>query len=207
MNGDDFNGEDAKGVYFPAAEQEEALRNEARLLLDEIRASRVCVFLGIAPRRRTGAGSWLYCLQWADAYDVLLCFEPRRGKAAIRAKFAELEEHVLHNLEYSVGDVTITKAVQEPDLLYRDVIQQPIFFPESGIVWRTGKPEQNGKEKKWLHSGLVSYEIRRRAQPPRQGQIRVIHIGYSSPFAWPLFMMPHQLKPAMVILNPPPGQQ
>lgn len=193
-----MNGDDYKDVYFPSPEQEEVWRNEAGLLLDQARASRIGVFLG------TG-GSWLDCLRWANAYDVLFCFVARRGKAAIRAKFTELEEHLAHNHHHDVGVVRITSATQEPDLLYRDVAQQPIVFPDTGIVWRTGEPEPERKEKKWLHSAQVGYEIRRQGHPPHQGVIRVIHIGYSSRFAWPLFMMPHQLRPAMVIQNPPPG--
>jgi hypothetical protein len=205
MNGDDHpDSNDYKEISHASDEQIEAWRDEARSLLEQIRNSRICVFVGKRPRRRARIGGWLDCLQWADGYDTLICFEPRRGKAAIRADFEELEEHLAHNHHHVVGIVTITSARQETRHSQRDEFQQPIYFPDTGVVWHMGDPEPDRVEKKWLHSAEVSFEIRRPAHPPHQGHIRVLHVGFSSPFAWVTFMLPHGLKAAMVIADPPP---
>jgi len=126
MNGDDFpDANDYKDISLITDEQIEAWKNDARALLGQIRDSRVCVFLGKTPRRRARIGGWLDCLQWADGYDTLICFEPRRGKAAIRADFEELEEHLAHNHHHVVGIVTITSARQETRHSQRDGSSNP----------------------------------------------------------------------------------
>ena len=205
MNGDDFlDANDYKEISHASDEQIEEWRNEARALLDQIRDSRVCVFLGKMARQPAGAGSWLNCLVWVEGRDTLICFTPRQGKAAIRANFEELEEHLAHNHHHHVGPVKITSVRREVHCPERDVFQQPVFFPDTGVVWRTGDPEPDRIEKKWLHSAEIGYEIMPERNPPQQNRIRVIHIGHSAPFAWVLFMMPHRLKAAMVIADPPP---
>lgn len=208
MCDDDLTRDSFSEVYLPGPELEKAWRSEAAALLEQIRSSRICVFLSLPPRQRGRIRCFLDCFEWAGAFDTLICFDSRRGKPAIRAKFAELEEHILHNLQHPVGRVVISRVIQESDDLIRDVTQAPIFFPDTGIAWKTGQPEPDRQDKRWLHSAEATYEITPPGQPPTAGnRSRVIHIGYSSPSAWPLFMMPHRLTPTMVILKPRQGLQ
>jgi len=203
MNDDILDSTDYKEISLPSDGVEETWRREARLLLGEIRDSRVGVFRSPVPRQPTGAGRWLHCPLWAEGCDTLICFEGMRGKEAIRAEFEALEAHLTHTPHHAVGAAKITSAVQEPDCPDRDAIQRSIFFPDTGVVWRTRNPEPDRIGKKWLHSAEIIYEIRHELAPPQHGRIRVIHVGYSSRYAWVQFVMPHHIRPAMAFANEP----
>jgi hypothetical protein len=71
-----------------------------------------------------------------------------------------------------------------------------------GKKYGTPSPVKSGTHLEYDHAKALHP-----TKPLRRGTVRVIHIGYSSPSAWPLFMMPHRLTPTMVILNPRPGHQ
>jgi hypothetical protein len=197
----DDSGDDFKDVvYPPASAKVAAWKAEARALLDRLRAGPVCLVMGT--EHNQADASFVDGLPWAKDCEALIYCESRRNRAEVICRYAKLEHAIADDGGQVFGPVKVTAAIHDDERADRDMVQASILFPFVEAAWWDGGREIDWAGQKWAHRGELGYQFQVDGLQPETRKITILHLGLPAAAALVLFLLPHGIRPAVVIENP-----